>query len=677
MASDVESVSSSIQSHRWSGDSEEERKLFQGEEDDEDELERGGEGGLESEYSSTEEEVKSLDGARTRDRDQNVFSPSSSSSLNSSSSAEEPGNIFSQDSNSFSAEILNQASNFISSPPRPKSPEELSLIPASDDIGLPDELFPFSPGTPPTNSPSTFDMGSIDQSPLPPSPPLSPSRGEVILNKEQERTDENKGQVIAMPDSKKPSKNKRRCEECVNCLNMTDCRKCRFCRDMRKYGGIGRLRQKCITRQCIKLSRVLAQEMSTGGASKSKIGVAPEETSSMTLSIITQSLKGDKTEAIPTNESKVQSFYSDPDHGVAASKKTAPTKAAKKITSKKQSSKKQLTQTQKRTKKRTKQKYTYESSSGSEGEFVYRPVTRRTRANDSWFYQPPKRLEKRQCLGPECMYAARKYSKYCSEECGVELAMRRIKTHLPEAKEKWDLNEEPKASEQNREKIAELELEQTKIKDRLKVLDEQTELINDHVLRMKGIKQQEKELHTDITESDDLTIYCATCSKPIMLKKALVHMEKCFNKVEGMVSFGSIVKNEGINIFCDKYDSSQGTYCKRLKVLCPEHTKEPKVAPHEICGCPLESDFPGKKKVCSVFCRSLKESCSVHYCWERLRKAEIDQEKLNLYLKLEELGEQMRLLQWQLSYRKSLMAILLHHTVDHSKDRSTFTTNVQ
>ena len=47
------------------------------------------------------------------------------------------------------------------------------------------------------------------------------------------------------------------------------------------------------------------------------------------------------------------------------------------------------------------------------------------------------------------------------------------------------------------------------------------------------------------------------------------------------------------------------------------------------------------------------------------------------YLKLEELGEQMRLLQWQLSYRKSLMAILLHHTVDHSKDRNTVTTNVQ
>ena len=31
------------------------------------------------------------------------------------------------------------------------------------------------------------------------------------------------------------------------------------------------------------------------------------------------------------------------------------------------------------------------------------------------------------------------------------------------------------------------------------------------------------------------------------------------------------------NIFCDKYDAAEQTYCKRLRVLCPEHTKEPKV----------------------------------------------------------------------------------------------------
>ena len=39
----------------------------------------------------------------------------------------------------------------------------------------------------------------------------------------------------------------------------------------------------------------------------------------------------------------------------------------------------------------------------------------------------------------------------------------------------------------------------------------------------------------------------------------------------------SLLPGSRTNIFCDKYDSSQQTYCKRLRVLCPEHTKEPKV----------------------------------------------------------------------------------------------------
>ena len=31
------------------------------------------------------------------------------------------------------------------------------------------------------------------------------------------------------------------------------------------------------------------------------------------------------------------------------------------------------------------------------------------------------------------------------------------------------------------------------------------------------------------------------------------------------------------NLFCDYYNSQKKIYCKRLRVLCPEHTKEPKV----------------------------------------------------------------------------------------------------
>ena len=31
-------------------------------------------------------------------------------------------------------------------------------------------------------------------------------------------------------------------------------------------------------------------------------------------------------------------------------------------------------------------------------------------------------------------------------------------------------------------------------------------------------------------------------------------------------------------MFCDSYNPQQKTYCKRLKVLCPEHSKEPKAS---------------------------------------------------------------------------------------------------
>lgn len=35
-------------------------------------------------------------------------------------------------------------------------------------------------------------------------------------------------------------------------------------------------------------------------------------------------------------------------------------------------------------------------------------------------------------------------------------------------------------------------------------------------------------------------------------------------------------------MFCDNYNPSTGMYCKRLRVLCPEHTKEPKISDEEV-----------------------------------------------------------------------------------------------
>ena len=35
------------------------------------------------------------------------------------------------------------------------------------------------------------------------------------------------------------------------------------------------------------------------------------------------------------------------------------------------------------------------------------------------------------------------------------------------------------------------------------------------------------------TESDDITLHCATCGVHVGIKKALAHMERCFMKVGG------------------------------------------------------------------------------------------------------------------------------------------------
>lgn len=73
-------------------------------------------------------------------------------------------------------------------------------------------------------------------------------------------------------------------------------------------------------------------------------------------------------------------------------------------------------------------------------------------------------------------------------------------------------------------------------------------------------------------------------------------------------------------MFCDYYNPINKTYCKRLRVLCPEHCKDPKIGDNEVCGCPLVVnvfDLTGE------FCRAPKKSCIKHYVWEKLRRAEV------------------------------------------------------
>lgn len=73
-------------------------------------------------------------------------------------------------------------------------------------------------------------------------------------------------------------------------------------------------------------------------------------------------------------------------------------------------------------------------------------------------------------------------------------------------------------------------------------------------------------------------------------------------------------------MFCDDYNPSNKTYCKRLRVLCPEHCKDPKIGDNEVCGCPLVRNVFSPT---GNFCRAPKKNCTKHFVWEKLRRAEV------------------------------------------------------
>lgn len=113
-------------------------------------------------------------------------------------------------------------------------------------------------------------------------------------------------------------------------------------------------------------------------------------------------------------------------------------------------------------------------------------------------------------------------------------------------------------------------------------------------------------------------------------------------------------------MFCDYYNASQKSYCKRLKVLCPEHSKDlTRSNEDEVCGAPLVDN---SLQPTGEYCRWLKKKCIKHYCWDKFRHAEIDMEKVNNWLKLDDLFEKEQKIRFQMASRGGIVSLLLHTT---------------
>lgn len=268
----------------------------------------------------------------------------------------------------------------------------------------------------------------------------------------------------------------------------------------------------------------------------------------------------------------------------------------------------------------------------------------------------------RQCYGPACKMTARPQSRYCSDECGMKLATSRIYHVLPQRIQEWNLS--PCIAEaQNKKTLDSIRNKQNVGRAILNELDKRHSQLDLLVDRAKRCTLDVKALENNDAE-DEMSMYCVTCGHEIHSRTAIRHMEKCFNKYESQASFGSVFKTriEGNSMFCDFYNPASTTYCKRLRVLCPEHCKDPKVSDTDVCGCPLVKNV---FEFTDGFCRAPKKSCYKHYVWEKIRRAEIDLERVRQWMKMDELAEQERQVRSAMASRAGVLGLMLHSTYNH------------
>uniref|UniRef100_A0A8C1SCD7 CXXC-type zinc finger protein 1 n=1 Tax=Cyprinus carpio TaxID=7962 RepID=A0A8C1SCD7_CYPCA len=433
----------------------------------------------------------------------------------------------------------------------------------------------------------------------------------------------------------KVKRSARMCGECEPCTRTEDCGHCDFCKDMKKFGGPNKIRQKCRLRQCVvrarKMLRVRDEEFSLC-----------ERKDNIMHRNRRYSDDYDENDMEPYEHYKDRnSWGSDDEDGPLYS--PVPRKKAIKVKHVKRRDKKI---DKKKESRRHKQKQ------------KHRDRLRHSERGDGRHGG-----DMQQCLGPNCIESARPNSKYCSEDCGMKLATNRIYEILPQRIQQWQ--QSPCiAEEQGKKQLERIRREQQAARMRLAEMERRFHELEGIIAKAKQqVVQQDEDVNETDSEDTDLQIFCVSCSHPINPKVALRHMERCYAKYESQTSFGSIfpTRIEGFTkiLWC----IFTKTYCKRLQVLCPEHSRDPKVPADEVCGCPLVRNV---FEPTGEYCRVSKRKCNKHYCWEKLRRAEVDLERVRVWYKLDELFEQeQRNVRTAMTNRAGLLALMLHQTIQH------------
>uniref|UniRef100_A0A8B9J7X5 CXXC-type zinc finger protein 1 n=1 Tax=Astyanax mexicanus TaxID=7994 RepID=A0A8B9J7X5_ASTMX len=389
----------------------------------------------------------------------------------------------------------------------------------------------------------------------------------------------------------KVKRSARMCGECEPCRRTEDCAQCDFCKDMKKFGGPNKIRQKCRLRQCVvrarKMLRVRDEELSLR-----------ERRDNIMHRRYSDEFDGNEMELFQQYKEQNLMWGSE-DEDVPVFSPVRRKKAIKVKHVKRREKKFDKKKESRRHKQKQKHKDRIRHNSRVDGRQIG---------------------DLHQCLGPNCIEAARPNSKYCSEDCGMKLAANRIYEILPQRIQQWQ--QSPcVAEEQGRKQLERIRREQQAARLRLAEMERRFHELEGIIAKAKqqDVHQDEEVSETE-GEDTDLQIFCVSCSHPINPKVALRHMERCYAKYESQTSFGSIF-------------------------------------PTRIEGNVFEES--------GEFCRVSKRKCNKHYCWEKLRRAEVDLERVRVWYKLDELFEQERNVRTAMTNRAGLLALMLHQTIQH------------
>ncbi|KAI0984202.1 hypothetical protein GJ496_008818 [Pomphorhynchus laevis] len=179
-----------------------------------------------------------------------------------------------------------------------------------------------------------------------------------------------------------------------------------------------------------------------------------------------------------------------------------------------------------------------------------------------------------QCLGPNCTKAANLDSKYCSTECGLNMARQRIFNLNTDTIQQWTtvLSE---SDNHDQQMLNHIDIQTQRAMDELGKANQMQKTLDNILEKAAQLTPVDLDHATEdsnIQIEEEGYTSCIICGLDVSVKTFLRHIERCFSKHECQSTFGSNSPSKMPGIFCDVHDHSTGIYCKRLRSMCPEHS---------------------------------------------------------------------------------------------------------